>query len=130
MQNPIITRTIPIELTNDNNGRGNKWFSSAKVRKEIEATLRVLGLERDPFDHPVRIHITRVLGSGQRFWDEDSKLRGNSKELIDALVAVGWFVDDGPKYVTDVTASQDASQRVNGPCVVVEVFKSEVYSTK
>ena len=119
----ILSQTIDLELTNGNDGRGGRWFSSAKVRKKIEETLRASGLVREPFEFPVRIHLTRVLGRGQRLWDHDSKLRGNSKELIDALVAVGWFRDDGPKYVTDVTASQDKTQRQNGPITIVEVYR-------
>lgn len=116
--------TLPIELTNGNDGRGGKWFSSAKVRKKIESVLRQMNLERTPFEFPVTIHLTRILGKNQRFWDADSKLRGNSKELIDALVAVGWFHNDGPSYVVEVTASQDASQRANGPATVVEIRKA------
>lgn len=112
---------LPIELTNGNDGRGSKWFSSAKVRKSIEETLRAMGLDRQPFDAPVNVHITRILGKNQRLWDADSILRGNSKELIDALVAVGWFHDDGPKYIKAVTADQDATQRENGPSVIVKV---------
>lgn len=117
--------TIPIELTNGNDGRGSKWFKTAKARKEIEVVLRSLGYVPDsPFDHPVKLHLTRVLGSGQRFWDADSILRGNSKELIDAMVAVGFFVDDGPKWITHVSASQDASQRDNGPSVIVSIERA------
>ena len=121
---PLVVE-LPIELTNGNIGRGGAWYRTAKIRKEIEAILITLGLERSPFTVPVTIHITRVLGSGQRFFDADSLLRGNSKELIDALVAVGWFLDDGPKYVHEVTASQDASQRANGPKIVVIVEASK-----
>lgn len=119
-----LTISLPIELTNGNDGRGGRWFSSAKVRKKIEAELRELDLVRSPFAIPVTVHIKRILGAGQRLWDADSILRGNSKELIDALVAVGWFVDDGPKYITEVTGSQDATQRRNGPSIVVTVGAS------
>lgn len=120
----LISEALPIELSNGNDGRGGRWFSSAKLRKEIEATLIDLGHQRRPFDFPVEIHITRILGPRQQLWDADSKLRGNAKELIDALVAVGWFLDDGPKYVTDVTASQDKTQRENGPSIIVTVSKA------
>ena len=30
--NPLIEEWLDIELTNGHDGRGNKWFSSAKVR--------------------------------------------------------------------------------------------------
>lgn len=120
----LLTRHLPIELTNGNDGRGNKWFSSAKVREKIERQLRELGEEREPFEMKVRVMITRVLGKNQRLWDMDSILRGNSKELIDALVAVGWFTDDSPKYITEVIGRQDASQRANGPSVIIDVERS------
>jgi len=118
----ILTRAIRIKMTNGNDGRGGRWFSSAKVRKEIEALLRAEGLTRKPFEGLVSVKLTRVLGKNERFWDADSILRGNSKELIDALVAVGWFYDDGPKFISEVTGAQDASRREEGPIVIVEVF--------
>lgn len=119
---PILSVTLPIELTNGNDGRGNKWFSSAKVRKVIEAQLRQLGHQRAPYGHKVSMRVTRILGPRQSKWDADSILRGNSKELIDALVAIGWFVDDGQKWISEVTSAQDDTQRQNGPSVLVEVF--------
>ena len=122
----LLIKTLPIELTNGNNGRGNKWYRSSNVRKAIETKLRAMDLVREPFEFPVTISLTRILGPRQGFWDADSILRGNSKELIDALVAVGWFHDDGPKFVTGVSGWQDASQRDNGPAVVVEVRRSEL----
>lgn len=119
----ILSANLPFELTNGNDGRGSKWFKSAALRKKFEQRLRELGQERRPFARPVCVHLTRVLGPGQRFWDADSVLRGNAKELIDALVAVGWFVDDGPKWIVTATGSQDATQRVNGPSVIVTVTR-------
>ena len=113
-----LTIYLPMALTNGYDGRGNKWFSSAKVRVIVEVLLRGMGfVSRQPFTVPVNIHITRVLGPRQKLWDADSLLRGNSKELIDAIVAVGFLVDDGPKYVRQVTADQDASDRENGPAI-------------
>jgi len=73
----------------------------------------------------VEIQLTRIIGPRHRLWDADSVLRGSAKQLIDSLVAIGWFHDDGPKWITSATGVQDASQRVNGPAVMVEVFKSE-----
>ena len=56
---------------------------------------------------PVTIIVTRVLGKGERKWDADSVLRGSCKQLIDAIVATGLLVDDGPKYVALVVGQQD-----------------------
>lgn len=122
VRNPLASEWLELELTNGNDGRGGRWFSSAKVRKEIEQYLRVNELDRQPFDVKTKIVLTRVLGPRQKFWDSDSLLRGNSKEIIDALVAVGWFYDDGPAWVTETRCLQDASRRQLGPAIVVEVF--------
>ena len=112
-----------IELTNGNDGRGGKWFSSAKMRKQIEALLIATGHRREPFDGPVSLLITRVMAARQRAWDADSWQRGNLKELIDALVVVGWFFDDSPKYITEVRFRQLAeSTRPEESTTIVEVF--------
>lgn len=39
----LLDVTLPIELTNGNDGRGSKWFRSSNVRKRLEATLRTQG---------------------------------------------------------------------------------------
>ena len=58
---------------------------------------------------------------GPFLWDADSVLRGNAKELIDSLTALGWFHDDSPKWIVAVDGRQDASRREIGPMVEVEV---------
>jgi hypothetical protein len=118
--NLILSRMLPIELTNGNDGRGSKWFRSSSRRKIIARTLA--NERRTPFAFPVAIRLTRILGPGQRLWDADSVGRGNAKELVDSLVELGWFRDDGPKQITHCDYRQDASQRINGPSVLIEVF--------
>ncbi len=119
----IIDIVLPIELTNGNDGRGSKWFSSAKVRKEVERNLRLRQLGRDPFDFPVVVEVTRIVGKGQRLWDSSSIGRGNWKEIEDALVAMGWFHDDGPQWITETRFYQDDTQRENGPAVRVRITR-------
>lgn len=125
MSEKLLSMTLPFELTNGNDGRGSKWFSSAKLRKKYEAELRLMELLRRPFEEPVRVEVTRILGKGQRLWDSSSIGRGNWKEIEDALVAVGWFYDDCPKWIGETRFFQDASQRGNGPAVLVEIFATE-----
>lgn len=115
--------TLPFELTNGNDGRGNKWFSSAKLRKQFEAKLRAMGMTRTPFPFPVRITVTRVLGKGQREWDSSSVGRGNWKEIEDALVACGWFTDDSPRYITQTDFRQDPCLRSQGPFIEILIEK-------
>ena len=117
----MFTVTLPIELTNRNDGRGHAWYRTAKERERIEWRLRSLGHQREPFPVRVDVVITRVLGKGQRLWDGDSVLRGNAKELLDSLVALGWFEKDDSRWIRNVDGRQDASRRSDGPCVVIEV---------
>ena len=123
MKPPIMSALLPIELTNGNDGRTKRWFSSAKRRQEYEELLIAHGLRREPLDVPVWVRVTRVLGKGQRLWDYSSGLRGNWKEIEDALVSVGWFHDDGPKWVTAVQFVQNKTSRDRGPATLVEVFR-------
>jgi hypothetical protein len=117
----IFSVHLPFELTNGNDGRGSKWFSSAKLRKGFERDLRRLGLVSKPFDHAVSVRVTRILGTGQRLWDSSSIGRGNWKEIEDALVACGWFHDDGPKYIRGTQFYQSAAMRHEGPSIKVEI---------
>ena len=121
----IHSAHLPIELTNGNDGRGGRWFSSAKIRKQIEAILIAGGHRRaKPFEGPVWLLITRVMAKRQKAWDADSWQRGNLKELIDGLVAVGWFVDDCPKYITEVSFWQRADNpRPKESTTIVEVMR-------
>lgn len=121
---PLATITLPIELTNGNDGRGSRWFRSANVRKQIENTLRAMGLVSDPFDFPVFVHVTRLIPNGGREWDWSSVGRGNWKEIEDAMVACGWFHDDGPKWMKPGQFFQRKSPD-GKPSVEVKIFKAE-----
>lgn len=120
------TFKIPFELTNGNDGRGNKWFSSANLRKQFESDLRKLRMVRTPYPFPVKVEVWRVLGKGQRLWDYDSIGRGNAKEIFDALVACGWFHDDSPRYITGVVYEQDISRRKQGPFIEIVIKRDGV----
>jgi len=116
----LLRELLPVKLTNGNDGRGSRWFKADKRRKAIVKQLA--GLKREPFSDPVRVVLTRVLGKGERLWDADSVGRGNAKELIDSLVELGWWVDDGPKFIRECDYRQDANRRDDGSAVLVEVF--------
>ena len=124
MEKPILVATIPMDLTNSNDGQGHAWQRTAKDRKKIAAHLEGLSLKREPFEFPVRLVVTRILGPRQKQWDADSILRGSYKRLQDELVCQGWFHDDSTKYITACDGRQDATQRENGPAVKIEVYKA------
>ena len=115
---------LPYELTNKNHGRGYSWHASAAERKRLDLLFRALGA-RSPYDVPVVLVLTRVLGRGQRLFDSDSLLRGNSKEIIDAMVAHGWFHDDSPKWIRLTLANQDVPNRATGPKTQIQIWHCE-----
>ncbi len=117
MSEPVLDVILPFALTNSNDGQGHAWYRTKDARRRFERDLVVLGHRRQPFDFPVCIEVTRVLGKGQRLWDISSVGRGNWKQLEDALVACGWFHDDGPAWISHIGFSQDASNRKVGPAV-------------
>jgi hypothetical protein len=98
---------LPVVLTNGNEGRDKRWYSSAKIRTQIEYMLRLNGhFMPEPFNEPIVLRITRVLARAQKLWDSDSIGRGNAKELVDSLVACNWFRDDSAAYITETRFAQ------------------------
>ena len=120
------TVKIPFEMTNKNDGQGHHWGKTAQIRKMAEQQLRLLGFERTPFECPVRYVCTRVLGPRQKLWDNSSIGRGNWKQIEDALVNLGWFHDDSPKWITKVEFEQDATDRKNGPYIRLKITEDKV----
>lgn len=98
--------TIPYVLKNHNAGQQRAWQIAASERKRCEKLLRDLGHIRKPMTRPVSLEVVRNLGPKQRFWDNDSILRGTAKQLIDSIVACGWFKDDSPAYLQQVVGRQ------------------------
>lgn len=119
----LFSVTIKMKLTNNNSGQTRHFGKSASDRKKFEKMLRRLKLVRPPFGMPVVLHITRILGARQQYWDSDSVGRGNSKQIIDSCVACGWFHDDSYKYIKHTAFFQDGDRRKDGPAVRIEVFK-------
>ena len=120
----VETVTIPIELTNGNDGRGFQYHASASRRRKYGEILFLMFAGRKPFDHPVSLVVTRIIRKGCRRWDADSVLRGSAKELIDAMVSAGFFHDDSPKWITTCDGRQ-RKDPTSGPASVVDIFRSE-----
>jgi hypothetical protein len=110
----MILRTIelPIELTNNNTGRTQHFGRSASQRKKYERIIRAKFGQQVPFSSKVEIVVQRVLAARQRLWDESSILRGNWKEIEDALVACGFISDDSPAYIGMCVGVQDTETRL------------------
>jgi hypothetical protein len=115
---------LPIAITNDNDGRTKHYGISKDRRIRYERKLRSLGHERQPFGQQTDVVVTHILGPGQKKLDSSSILRGNFKEIEDALVWLGWWHDDSPAYIRCVLPLQDATQRDMGPAIRIDVYAS------
>jgi hypothetical protein len=113
---------LPIELTNNNTGRTQHFGRSASQRKKYERIIRAKFGQQVPFASRVEIVVQRVLAARQRLWDFSSVLRGNWKEIEDALVACGFMHDDGPEYVGMCIGVQDAETRLTSEGGFVRVY--------
>lgn len=113
---------LPIELSNANTGQTRSHHAAHRTRQRIHHHLTTLGYAREPFAVPTGVIVTRVLGPGDRLWDASSVLRGSWKQLEDSLVELGWWVDDGPRYIRWVVGTQRADMRDQGPATMIQVF--------
>ncbi len=70
----------------------------------------------------VRLTITRYLGPRERFFDTDNAYGGSTKEIIDALCRLGWFVDDKPEYLVPVVEQNGERRDQPGIHIYMEVI--------
>lgn len=133
---------IPMKLKNNNQGQGRHWYGSHKERaiaSQAVAKARVWqpstsesricvslpewlsGLDRKA-DQKIGLVVWRMLGKGERLWDSDSVLRGNYKQIQDALIQHGLAPDDSPKYIEWVLGRQEDRLRDLGSKVLIEVY--------
>ena len=137
----IGTIHMPMKLKNNNQGQGHHWSGSHKERRTASeavdtarfsyhmtcgtlVNLRLLDwlTERHVCNGKLGIVVWRVLGPRERLWDADSVLRGNYKQIQDALIEAGLAEDDSPKYIDWVLGRQDKERRGEGPCVEIELY--------
>lgn len=119
-----IELIMPVRLVNNNDGQKRHWYLSAEARAELGMQFKAWFPGRRPLGYPVKVIVTRILGKGQRLWDEDSIGRGNAKQIIDSLVGCRFFHDDKPKWIAKVDYAQDDTQRLEYPRVSVRIEKA------
>lgn len=123
---------LPIPLTNANLGQTHSHHRAHRLRRRIVDALRARGYARQPFAVPTGVVVTRILGPGEQLWDSSSVLRGSWKQLEDSLVELGWWPDDGPRYIRWTLGLQRADCRHLGPATwvaVVDATQVDILST-
>ena len=138
----IGTIYLPMKLKNNNQGQGHHWSGSHKERRTASEAVANATFGYTMTDHTKISHklsewlsgpnhtsggklglvVWRVLGPRERLWDADSVLRGNYKQIQDALIEAGLAEDDSPKYIEWVLGRQDKERRDEGSCVEIELY--------
>lgn len=124
----LLDVTLPVELKNHNDGQGHSFWRTDKQRKDFEKALS--NYRRKPFGRRVVVVVTRILGPKQRFFDASSILRGNYKQLEDALTALGWWPDDSYTHISFVGGLQDGNRRSEGPATRIQIYDDGPTSQK
>lgn len=107
----VLEAFVPLPLRSANHFSERHWSARYRERREWELALRaVLGRPR-PFARPVAVTLTRVLGRGERPYDAGNLEGGSAKQLVDALVRLGWLPDDSPRRVRRLACLQDDGDR-------------------
>lgn len=117
------SEVLPWKLTNRNDGQGRHWSASHISRRNAERM--AVCFKRKPMDCKCTVVVTRILGKGERAWDPSSILRGNWKQLEDALVKAGWWHDDGPQWIEAVVGFQNEMSRATGPATKIDIWVKE-----
>jgi hypothetical protein len=114
-----FTATLPVDWPSRNKLDKMHWAARGRLRKDYSEMLMLMGLcrQHSTFTGRAKLVLTRVLGRGQRLFDEDN-LAGGAKQMIDAMVRCGWFKDDSPTYLS-VEFKQVSGRRQSGPAVEV-----------
>lgn len=139
----VATIKLPMKLKNNNQGQGHHWSGSHKERRiaseavaealveyyptpTSSMTLRLSewlsGPHRECEYEKLGLVVWRVLGKRERLWDADSVLRGNYKQVQDALIEAGLAEDDSPAYIEWVLGRQDKERRDEGSCIEIEIY--------
>ena len=129
----LFTVTVDRELKNGNTGRTKHFSQAIKEKKGWAQALKNADVVTEtglafplpafiedvlggvPVQQKVGIIFKRVLGKRQRMYDSDSILRGNAKELLDAVVDSGLLFDDNVKHVAWSLGMQDDTRKDQGP---------------
>ena len=116
-----LTLVLPIQLLSKNARDKLHYRARHKLRREYQAVIELTYPRRgEPPRVKQRVTVTRVLGPRERPFDEQNVGAGSAVELIDALTAAGFWVDDAPRWL-ETAFKQGDNPAVKGPAVVVEI---------
>ena len=121
LETQVKTLILPIALLSKNGRDALHWSQRRKLRQTYALMLRTKHPRKEPpVNQKQRVTFTRILGKGEKLFDDSNVAGGSCVELQDAMTACGFWVDDSPKFLESCFA-QIASQRKLGPAVLIEI---------
>ena len=116
-----LTLELPIQLLSKNARDKLHYRARHKLRRDYQAIIELTYPRRgEPPRVKQRVTVTRVLGPQERLFDGQNVGAGSAVELIDALTAAGFWVDDAPRWL-ETAFEQGDHPGVKGPAVVVGI---------
>lgn len=115
-----LTLVLPIQLLSKNVRDRLHWRQQRQLKTDYLNIIRAKYRLRATPQVKQRATVTRVRGPRERDFDEQNIGAGSAVELIDALTAAGYWVDDSPTWL-ETNFKQTAGGKVKGPAVVVEI---------
>jgi hypothetical protein len=82
------------------------FYAKNTAQQELRAAAKYAGLRTSPITGPVTIHYHIAWPKGRRLHDLDA-IPVMCKGALDGIVDAGVLVDDGPKYIVGISASQE-----------------------
>ena len=116
-----LTLELPIQLLSKNARDKLHYRARHKLRRDYQDIIELTYPRRgEPPRVKQRATVTRILGPRERLFDGQNVGAGSAVELIDALTAAGFWVDDAPRWL-ETAFEQGDHPGVKGPAVVVEI---------
>lgn len=116
-----LTLILPIQLLSKNSRDKLHYQARGRLRKQYREIIELKHPRRTPTPQVrQRATVTRVKGPRERDFDEQNIGAGSAIELMDALTAAGYWLDDSPKWL-ETEFAQSAGGKIKGPSVVVEI---------
>ena len=118
----VQTLVLPIQLLSKNKRDKLHYQAKNRLRQEYQAIIQTKYSRRGEPTPQVRQRatITRILGPRERRFDQQNVGAGSAIELVDALTAAGYWVDDSEKWL-ETRFEQGMSKKFKGPAVTVEI---------
>lgn len=121
LETQVKTLILPIALLSKNSRDKLHFRRRSELRNEYKAIIDIKYRHRDPAPQfKQKVIVTRIKGPRERDFDHQNIGAGSAIELIDALTALRYWVDDTPRWL-ETEFKQTSRALIRGPAVLIEI---------